>query len=124
MDKGLLIKVLGKADGVKLEDLIYNLRDVTDTIRYDLVGNVDMFDESFINNLIKELEEINNWVKEIRVNLENTSSMGYTNSRNYLEKYLSGISDNIIELTTNLIPFNEKDVIFHNNILCDYVLKY
>ena len=34
MEKGLLIKVLGKADAVRLEDQIYNLRDITNKVDY------------------------------------------------------------------------------------------
>lgn len=124
MEKGLLIKVLGKADAVNLEDQIYNLRDITDKIRYGLIGNIDMFDEKFIINALKELEGINEVIKEIKVNVEDPNNIGYTNSREYLKKYLDGIWNNITELKKNLSPFNEKLVIMHNNLLCDYVLKY
>ena len=118
MEKGLLIKVLGKADAVRLEDQIYNLRDITNKVRYGLMGNMSIFDDNFIADVVKEV------IKEIKINVEDPNKIGYTNSREYLKKYLESISHNIIELIKNLNPFNEKLVIMHNNLLCDCVLKY
>ena len=46
MEKGLLIKVLGKADAVRLEDQIYNLRGITSKVRYGLMGNMSIFDDN------------------------------------------------------------------------------
>ena len=60
----------------------------------------------------------------IKINVEDPNKIGYTNSREYLKKYLESIYHNIIELIKNLNPFNEKLVIMHNNLLCDFVLKY
>lgn len=124
MEKGLLIKVLGKADAVRLEDQIYNLRDITNKVRYGLMGNMSIFDDNFIADVVKELEGINEVIKEIKINVEDPNKIGYTNSREYLKKYLESISHNIIELIKNLNPFNEKLVIMHNNLLCDCLLKY
>ena len=124
MEKGLLIKVLGKEDSVKLEDGIYNLRDITYQIRSGLMGNTGIFNEDFIKGAISELEEINKVIRDIKCNVEDPKSIGYTNSREYLKKYLGNIDTNIIQLIINLKPFNERGVTTHNNLLCDSVLKY
>ena len=55
MEKGLLIKVLGKADAVRLEDQIYNLRGITSKVRYGLMGNMSIFDDNFIADVVKAL---------------------------------------------------------------------
>ena len=64
MEKGLLIKVLGKADAVRLEDQIYNLRGITSKVRYGLMGNMSIFDDNFIADVVKALEGINEEIKE------------------------------------------------------------
>lgn len=124
MDKALLIKVLGKEDSVKLEDQIYNLRDITDEIRMGLISDMSIFTEKFIDRALYELTAINKAVEKIKSNIEDPNNSGYTNSREYLKKYVNGIYNNIGELKMNLRPFNERLVINHNNLLCDAVLKY
>ena len=76
MEKGLLIKVLGKADAVRLEDQIYNLRGITSKVRYGLMGNMSIFDDNFIADVVKALEGINEEIKEIKINVEDPNKIG------------------------------------------------
>lgn len=124
MEKGLLIKVLGKVDAVKLEDQIYNLREVTDNIRSGLMSDMSIFNEDFIEKSIEELTLIHDIIIELKGNIEDPNKTGYTNSREYLKKYMGSICNNIKELKKNLRPFDEKSVVNFNNLLCDEVLKY
>ncbi|MGL4107098.1 hypothetical protein [Clostridium sp. LP20] len=126
MQKDLLIKILGKEDAVKLEDQVYNLRDITDEMRLNIASNMVVFeDEKFIQGIQHELEVIADRVKSIKDKMdlpENT--VGYTNSREYIKKYLSNMNTNIEGLIKNLNPLDIKQVIYHNNMVADLVLIY
>ncbi|MGG7177044.1 hypothetical protein ACQPU1_05620 [Clostridium paraputrificum] len=126
MQKDLLIKILGKEDAVKLEDQVYNLRDITDEMRLNIASNMVVFeDEKFIQGIQHELEVIADRVKSIKDKMElPENTVGYTNSREYIKKYLSNMNTNIEGLIKNLNPLDIKQVIYHNNMVADLVLIY
>lgn len=126
MQKDLLIKILGKEDAVKLEDQVYNLREITDEMRLNIASNIVVFeDEKFIKGIQHELEVIGERLKSIKDKMElPENSVGYTNSREYIKKYISSMCTNIDGLINNLNPFDIKQVIYHNNMVADLVLRY
>ena len=126
MDRGLLLKILGKEDAIKLEDTIYNLREITDEIRANLSLNITFFDdEKLVTRLQYELKDLNEILNYIRANMElPENNIGYTNSRNYIKDYIDKMLVNIDGLVQNIIPFIDKKVIYYNNMIADLVLIY
>ena len=126
MDKGLLLKILGKEYSIKLEDAVYNLREITDEIRANLSFNIEFFsDEKHIKNLKHELEGIYKVLDGIMDNMNlPENNIGYTNSRNYIKDYVSRLCVNIDGLKEVIIPFEDKKVVYYNNMIADLVLKY
>lgn len=126
MEKGLILKILGKENSVKLEDQVYNLREITDETRINIASNEEIFrDELYIKRFQHELYKISEVLESIKKNMElPENSIGYTNSRVYLKNYIINMCKNIELLIESLKPCDMKKIIYYNNMIADLVLKY
>ena len=98
MDRKLIEKILGKKNYVNLNDEIYILREITSNMRQNIQNNLSFTDEliSEINVKASKSQVI---IDEIILDLEDDSFIvGYTNSKNYLLKYLNDFNNSIIDL--------------------------
>lgn len=125
MDRTLVLKILQKEYFVKLEDSIYNLRELTEEIRDVITYKPELWDDAkCIGNIQYKLSDSFNVIDSILQQLDDPNALGYTNSRNYLIDYVTKIKLNINDLNSNFSPINDKLIINHNNILMDLILKY
>lgn len=123
MEKFLLLKILGKKYSVILDDEVYNLKIIAEELRDINLQNLSI-EKSFINKTKEALGKSVANLTEILEFLCGDNVVGYTNSKNYLIKYVgdlifycNGIVDNIKEEET-------KELIFHSNMLRDLLLVY
>lgn len=126
MDRTLVKKILGLEYFVKLEDTIYNLREITDDIRDSILFNKDIFyNTEIIDRSNYELNSALQIIKSILSKLENPDLIvGYTNSKEYLKKYVNSISCDIDSIQKAFLAKDEKLLVYHNNMLCDSILRY
>lgn len=121
MDKILVSKLIGKNNAIILEDQIYNLRDILDCFRGSIItGEKIRESEIFISK--NRLSDMNNIISPMIECLDKL--IGYTNSKQYLEKYLKDLIDNILGLVKAIGSKDEKDFIFFTNTLIDLILRY
>lgn len=123
MDKTLVLKLLGKNDSVILEDQVFNLRDILDSIRLSIITDVTInYDD--LDKISKRLDTIANTILPMKDKLEGDSIIGYTNSKLYLAKYINSLISNIDHLKNSISPFNNREFVFYTNTLMDLVLIY
>lgn len=123
MDKTLVLKLLGKNDSVILEDQVFNLRDILDSIRLSIITDVTINHDD-LDKISKRLDAIANTILPMKDKLEGHSIIGYTNSKLYLAKYINSLISNIEHLKNSINPFNNREFVFYTNTLMDLVLTY
>lgn len=124
MDKQLLLKLLGKKNFTDLEDEIFNLRNLTNTLREKIILNLEI-DSSFIEDMKFNLNKIYSVLDRIHSYLANPNLiLGYTNSKKYLIKFVNSICTNIQNLLLALNPPNTEKITYYNNVLIDLILTY
>lgn len=123
MDRALVSKLLGKNDSIILEDQVFNLRDILDSVRASIITDV-IINDSDLEKISKRLKGISKIILPIKSKLEDESIIGYTNSKKYLAKYLNDIILNIENLNNVMNPLKKREFVFYTNILMDVVLTY
>ncbi|WP_294152642.1 hypothetical protein [uncultured Clostridium sp.] len=124
MDKSLLLKILGKKDSVDFGDMVYNLRKISGQLRDTINMNLPI-DNDALPETIKNLNDIYAVLKSINENINHAANTaGYTNSRQYLSQFTSGLCSNIICLINSLETLNIKKITYYNNVIIDLILKY
>ena len=121
MDRILVSKLIGKNNAIILEDQIYNLRDILDCFRSSIITKTKIKEsEIFISK--NRLSEMNNIIEPMIVVLDEL--IGYTNSKQYLDKYLKDLSTSILGMVKAIGSKEEKEFVYYTNILMDLVLRY
>lgn len=123
MDRALVSKLLGKNDSIILEDQVFNLRDILDSIRASIITDA-IINDSDLEKISIRLNGISKIILPIKSTLEDDSIIGYTNSKKYLAKYLNDIILNIENLNNVMNPLKKREFVFYTNILMDAVLTY
>lgn len=124
MDRNLIEKIIGKKNYVNLNDEIYILREMTSIMRQNIQNNL-VFKDEFINEINIKVSKSKTIIKEIIDGLENDSFViGYTNSKNYLLKYLKNIINNLDGIVRSVKPFNHHELIIYANSLIDLILIF
>lgn len=124
MDRHLIEKILGKKNYVNLNDEIYMLREITSTMRQNIQNNLSFTDE-FITEINTKASKSKIILDEIVKGLENDSFIiGYTNSKNYLLKYLRDFNINLEGIIKSTKLFNNDELIKYTNSLIDLILLY
>lgn len=124
MDKALVLKIIGKKDSVDLGDSIYNLRNIGYKLREVIILNIPINDDLIIKNK-ESLTDIQGIISNIADKLEADEYIkGYTNSKNYLEKYICDLRDNIDGILLAIEHVDIKLLTNHTNMLMDLVLAY
>ena len=124
MDRKLIEKIIGKKNYVDLNDEIYNLREVTSKMREKIVFK-ESFSENFLEYIYNKFLNAKNIVDFIVEGLENDSfTVGYTNSKLYLLKYLKDYQYNLNEILKTIRPFNYDELIVYTNSLIDLILLF
>ncbi|MGL4449684.1 MAG: hypothetical protein ACRCTZ_00660 [Sarcina sp.] len=121
MDKILVSKLIGKNNAIILEDQIYNLRDILDCFRMNIITGEKIKGTEMLMSK-NRLSEINNIIEPMIKVLDEL--VGYTNSKKYLDKYLKDLNTNILELIKAIESKEEKDFIYYTNLCMDFVIKY
>lgn len=124
MDRHLIEKILGKKNYVNLNDELYMLREITSTMRQNIQNNLSFTDE-FITEINTKASKSKIILDEIVKGLENDSFIiGYTNSKNYLLKYLRDFNINLEGIIKSTKLFNNDELIKYTNSLIDLILLY
>lgn len=123
MDKTLILNILGKKDFVDLGDQIYNLREITESLRKIIILNLEIKDE-FVTLTINRLNNIYNILKPIKSSLEEDPASNYTNSKKYLIKFINNLCLNIEGVISNINPIDIKELTRYSNMLIDLLLIY
>ena len=124
MDRKLIEKIIGKKNYVNLNDEIYILREITNIMRQNIQNNLVCTDE-FINEVNIKASKSKVIVSEIIDGLENDSFVvGYTNSKNYLLKYLKDVNNNLVGIIESSNPFKYDELIIYTNGLIDLILLF
>ena len=124
MDRKLIEKIIGKKNYVDLNVEIYNLREVTSKMREKIVFK-ESFSENFLEYIYNKFLNAKNIVDFIVEGLENDSfTVGYTNSKLYLLKYLKDYQYNLNEILKTIRPFNYDELIVYTNSLIDLILLF
>lgn len=123
MDKTLILNILGKKDFVDLGDQIYNLREITESLRKIIILNLEIKDE-FVTLTINRLNNIYNILKPIKSSLEEDHAGNYTNSKKYLIKFINNLCLNIEGVISNINPIDIKELTRYSNMLIDLLLIY
>lgn len=124
MDRKLIEKILGKKHYVDLNDEIYMLREITNIMRQNIQNNLSFTDE-FITEINTKASKSKVLIDEIIKGLENDSFIiGYTNSKNYLLKYLRDFDNNLEGIIRFSKPFNYEELIKYTNSLIDLILLF
>lgn len=124
MDRKLIEKIIGKKNYVDLNDEIYSLRDITLKMRDKIVFKENFTYDSlnFINTKVLNSKNI---VDSIVDGLENDEyTVGYTNSKAYLLKYLKDYQYNLNGILDNINPLNYDEIIVYTNSLIDLILLF
>lgn len=123
MEKFLLLKILGKKYSVLLDDEVYNLKLIAEDLREINLNGLSI-ETDFVN---KSKEDINKAIVNLKEILEFLASgqvIGYTNSKNYLTKYIDDLILHSIGIVENIKEEETKELIFHSNMLRDLLLVY
>ncbi|GAA0086347.1 hypothetical protein UT300007_27860 [Clostridium sp. CTA-7] len=124
MDRKLIEKIIGKRNYVNLNDEIYILREITNIMRQNIQNNIAFTDE-LINEVNIKASKSKSIVSEIIDGLENDSFVvGYTNSKNYLLKYLKDVNNNLVGIIESSNPFKYDELIIYTNGLIDLILLF
>lgn len=124
MDRNLIEKIIGKKNYVNLNDEIYMLREITSIMRQNIQNNLGFSDE-LINEVNIKASKSKVIVNEIIDGLENDSFVvGYTNSKNYLLKYLKDTNNNLEGIVESTNPFNYDKLIIYTNSLIDLIILF
>ncbi|MCR1950041.1 hypothetical protein NSA50_03070 [Clostridium sp. DSM 100503] len=124
MDRKLIEKIIGKKNYVDLNDEIYMLREITSIMRQNIQNNLSFADE-FISEINTKASRAKVIIDDIVKSLENDSFIvGYTNSKNYLLKYLKDFNINLEGIIKNTNDFNYDELIKYTNSLIDLILLF
>ena len=124
MNKILILNILGKKDFVDLGDQIYDLRDITESLRKIIILNLEIKDE-FVTVTSNRLNNIYSILKPIKSRLEKADHAGnYTNSKKYLLRFINNLCINIDGVINNINPINIKELTRYSNMLIDLLLIY
>lgn len=124
MDRKLIEKIIGKKIYVDLNDEIYMLREITSIMRQNIQNNLSFADE-FISEINTKASRAKVIIDDIVKGLENDSFIvGYTNSKNYLLKYLKDFNINLEGIIKNTNAFNYDELIKYTNSLIDLILLF
>ncbi|MDI9215585.1 MULTISPECIES: hypothetical protein [Clostridium] len=124
MDRKLIEKIIGKKNYVDLNDEIYMLREITSIMRQNIQNNLSFADE-FISEINTKASRAKVIIDDIVKSLENDSFIvGYTNSKNYLLKYLKDFNINLEGIIKNTNAFNYDELIKYTNSLIDLILLF
>ncbi|MDU2683446.1 MAG: hypothetical protein E7C50_16415 [Clostridium sp.] len=124
MDRKLIEKILGKKNYVNLNDEIYILREITSNMRQNIQNNLSYTDEliSEINVKASKSQVI---IDEIILDLEDDSFIvGYTNSKNYLLKYLNDFNNNLEGIINSIKPLSYDELVKYTNSIIDLILLF
>lgn len=124
MDRKLIEKILGKKNYVNLNDEIYILREITSNMRQNIQNNLSFTDEliSEINVKASKSQVI---IDEIILGLEDDSFIvGYTNSKNYLLKYLNDFNNNLEGIINSIKPLSYDELVKYTNSIIDLILLF
>ena len=124
MDRKLIEKILGKKNYVNLNDEIYILREITSNMRQNIQNNLSFTDEliSEINVKASKSQVI---IDEIILDLEDDSFIvGYTNSKNYLLKYLNDFNNNLEGIINSIKPLSYDELVKYTNRIIDLILLF
>lgn len=124
MDRKLIEKILGKKNCVNLNDEIYILREITNNMRQNIQNNLSFTDEliSEINVKASKSQVI---IDEIILDLEDDSFIvGYTNSKNYLLKYLNDFNNNLEGIINSIKPLSYDELVKYTNSIIDLILLF
>ncbi|GAA0824426.1 hypothetical protein [Clostridium tertium] len=124
MDRKLIEKILGKKNYVNLNDEIYILRKITSNMRQNIQNNLSFTDEliSEINVKASKSQVI---IDEIILDLEDDSFIvGYTNSKNYLLKYLNDFNNNLKGIINSIKPLSYDELVKYTNSIIDLILLF
>ena len=121
MNKDLLIRILGKENAIKFDDEVYNLRLIVEDLQpFTILKKSLPEDES--HDFIEKLIIISITINIISKQLDSVEN--YTNSKNYLKKYIDGIYLHSNEICNALKSKSIEDLTYHRNCLADLVLSY
>lgn len=124
MDRKLIEKIIGKKNYVDLNDEIYSLREVTSKMREKIVFK-ENFSENLLNYISNKASKSKTIVDNIIEGLENDKfTLGYTNSKIYLLKYLKSYQYNLDGILKNISPLNYDELIIYTNSLIDLILLF
>ncbi|MDU3349096.1 MAG: hypothetical protein E7E72_03180 [Clostridium sp.] len=124
MDRKLIEKILGKKNYVNLNDEIYILREITNNMRQNIQNNLSFTDEliSEINVKASKSQVI---IDEIILDLEDDSFIvGYTNSKNYLLKYLNDFNNNLEGIINSIKTLSYDELVKYTNSIIDLILLF
>lgn len=124
MDQNLILNILGKKDTVDLGDQIYNLREITQSLRKIIILNLEIKEE-YATVTINRLTKIYSILKPIKARLEESDRAGnYTNSKKYLIRFINNLCLNIEGVINNINPIDIKELTRYSNMLIDLLLIY
>ena len=124
MDRKLIEKIIGKKNYVDLNDEIYILRSLTSQMRENIIFKVK-FSEDLIININNKIINSKDIIENIISGLENDKfTLGYTNSKIYLLKYLKDISFNLNGILSLSNELNYESLIRYTNSLIDLLLLF
>ena len=124
MDRKLIEKIIGKKNYVDLNDEIYILRSLTSQMRENIIFKVE-FSEDLIININNKIINSKDIIENIISGLENDKfTLGYTNSKIYLLKYLKDISFNLNGILSLSNELNYESLIRYTNSLIDLLLLF
>lgn len=123
MEKFLLLKILGKKYSVLLDDEVYNLKLIAEDLRDINLLNLNI-EEGFVNKTKEALKKSLVNLEEVIEYLHSGQVIGYTNSKNYLIKYVEDLSFHSRGIVENIRGEESKELVFHSNMLRDLLLVY
>lgn len=124
MDRKLIEKIIGKKNYVDLNDEIYILRNLTSQMRENIIFKIE-FSEDLITNINNKIINSKDIVENIIYGLENDKfTLGYTNSKIYLLKYLKDINFNLNGILSLSNELNYESLIKYTNSLIDLLLLF
>ena len=124
LDRKLIEKIIGKKNYVDLNDEIYILREMTSIMREKIVFKIE-FIEDFLDGINQKTLKSKAVVDGIIDGLENDKfTLGYTNSKIYLLKYLKDIQFNLDGIIKTSNPLNYDELIMYTNSLIDLILLF
>lgn len=124
MDRKLIEKILGKKNYVNLNDEIYILREITSNMRQNIQNNLS-FTDALISEINVKASKSQVIIDEIILDLEDDSFIvGYTNSKNYLLKYLNDFNNNLEGIINSIKPLSYDELVKYTNSIIDLILLF